>query len=602
MTGPRETSGFARRLAIETPENVVIELELAGLGSRFAAAIVDTLILALLLIVAVISFGALAGRGLGAWAAAIMILVIFVIFAGYFVLCEALMNGQTPGKRQFGLRVVMDTGHPITFGAAVSRNLVRIVDVQLGYLVGCAFIFMHPSHKRLGDIVAGTVVVRDRPHEQRLHVTAELPAFAPRAAEAGTAAASVQVTDAPELTDAEYRLLEQFLTRRVQLDPAVRNRLALGFVQRFKDQLPRESRGVETRLEALLALERTRRSGAMAGARKARGGVASGSSRFVARRQAVWEQFRADALQAEMRGLKRLSGEDLTAFAARYREVTADLARARTYGVDSRAVAYLERTVSAGHNALYGLRGVTRVPLVKLALRDLPRAVWNARAYVLAAFLLTAVPALSGYALLRAHPERAVELLPDGMIARAEAGAADAAAGRGYAETPSLFLPIMATSIIANNVQVAFTAFAMGITGGLGTIWVLFFNGLFLGAVVGLFANYGLAGWLLTFVAGHGVLELTAIFISGGAGLMIGRALIAPGDAPRRDALVVAGRQAVLLVGFAALLLLLAGAIEGLLSASDAPVTIKFGVSAASAGLLALLALAGRRQARSASP
>ncbi len=597
MTGPRATRGFTRRLAIETPESVVIELELAGLGSRFAAAIVDVLILVLLLLVATLIYTVMGRGALGTWAAAIMILVAFVIVAGYFALCEGLMNGQTPGKRQFGLRVVMDTGHPITFGAAVSRNLVRIVDLQLGYLVGCAFIFLHPHHKRLGDIVAGTIVVRDRPHEQRLTVTAETPV-----AVAQAAAAPAVVTDAPELTDEEYRLLEQFLTRRVQLDPGVRNRLAVGFVQRFQDHLPRGSRGVETRLEALLTLERSRRSGAMAGARAARGGVASGSSRFVARRQVVWEQFRADALQAEQRGLRRLTGEALTAFAARYREVTADLARARTYGVDPRAVAFLERTVSAGHNALYGLRGVTRVPLVKLALRDLPRAVWSARMYVLVAFLLTAVPAVGGYALLRAHPERAVELLPDGMIARAEAGAADAAAGRGYAETPSLFLPIVATSIIANNVQVTFTAFALGITGGVGTIYVLFFNGLFLGAVIGLFANYGLLGWLFTFVAGHGVLELTAIFISGGAGLMIGRALIAPGDAPRKDALVVASRQAVLLVGLATLLLLLAGTIEGLLSASDAPPAIKFGVSAASAVLLALLALAGRRQALSASP
>jgi uncharacterized membrane protein SpoIIM required for sporulation/uncharacterized RDD family membrane protein YckC len=600
MTGPRETRGFTRRLAIETPESVVIELELAGLGSRFAAAIFDTLLIVLLLFVTALIFVAVTPRGSGgggAWAAAIMILVFFAIFAGYFVLCEGLMNGQTPGKRSFGLRVVMDTGHPLTFGAAVARNLVRVVDVQFGYLVGCAFIFLHPSHKRLGDIVAGTIVVRDRPHEQKLTVTAETPVQAAQAAEAR----APLVMDAPELTDEEYRLLEQFLTRRVQLEPAVRNRLAYGLVNRFKDHLPRESRGVETRLEALLTLERARRAGAMAGARAGRGGVATGSSRFVARRQAVWEQFRADAILAEQRGLRRLPGEALTAFAARYREVTADLARARTYGVDPRAIEFLERTVSAGHNALYGLRGVTRVPLLKLALRDLPRAVWNARMYVLVAFLLTAAPALGGYALLREHPERAVELLPDGMIARAEAGASDAAAGRGYAEAPSLFLPVMATSIIANNVQVAFTAFAMGITGGIGTVYVLFFNGLFLGAVMGLFANYGLLGWLLTFVAGHGVLELTAIFIAGGAGLMIGRALIAPGDAPRRDALVVASRQAVLLVGFATLLLLLAGTIEGLLSASDAPSAVKFGVSAASAVLLVLLALAGRRQALSAS-
>jgi uncharacterized membrane protein SpoIIM required for sporulation/uncharacterized RDD family membrane protein YckC len=601
MGAPRATPhGFTRRLAIETPESVVIELELAGIGSRFAAAVYDVLVMLLLFLAAALVFAFVArGGALGAWATAVIILVLFLIFWGYFALCEGLMNGRTPGKKQFGLRVVMDTGHPLTLGAAVTRNLVRIVDFQLGYLVGCAFIFLHPHHKRLGDIVAGTIVVRDRPAEQRLAVTAEIPVAvaATTVATAATEAhaAPVVVADAPELTDEEYRLLEQFLMRRVQLEPAVRNRLAHGLVRRFDQLLPRGSRGVETRLEALFALERTRRSGALGGSRAARGGVASGSSRFVSRRQSVWEAFRAEALTAEQTGLRRYSGEALTAFAARYREVTADLARARTYAVDPRVIAYLERTVSAGHNALYGLRGVRRVPLARLALRDLPATVWNARAYVLAAFLLTAMPAVGGYALLREEPQRAAELLPDGMIARAEAGVAESRAGVGYAEMPSLFLPIMATSIIANNVQVAFQAFAMGITAGIGTVWVLFINGLSIGAVLGLFANYGLLGWILTFVAGHGVLELTAIFIAGGAGLMIGRALVAPGDAPRRDALVVAGRKAVLLVGFAALLLLLAGTIEGLLSASAAPAVFKLGVSAASAFLLVLFALAGRR-------
>src|SRR5260221_10367245 len=192
MTGPRETRGFARRLAIETPESVVIELELAGLGSRFAAALVDTLIVILLVVTAVVIQVALYGANqAGVWAAAIMVLVIFVILAGYFVLCEGLMNGRTPGKRSFGLRVVMDTGHPITFGAAVSRNLVRLVDVQFGDLVGLAFIFLHPNHKRLGDIVAGTIVVRDRPHEHKLTVTAEMPAQQGKSPETPPAAAGM---------------------------------------------------------------------------------------------------------------------------------------------------------------------------------------------------------------------------------------------------------------------------------------------------------------------------------------------------------------------------------------------------------------------------
>ncbi len=286
------------------------------------------------------------------------------------------------------------------------------------------------------------------------------------------------------------------------------------------------------------------------------------TTRFIARKQAGWETFRAAALAAERGGLRRMSGEALTAFAARYREAAADLARARTYGVDPRIVAYLERAVAAGHNALYGLRGVARVPLRRL-LRELPAEAWRSRRYILVAFLLTLLPAIGGYALLREQPARAAELLPDGMIARAEAGVAESREGIGYAETPSPFLPIVASSIIANNVQVAFAAFAFGITFGLGTIWVLLFNGLNVGAVIGLFANYGLASWILTFIAGHGVLELTAIFVAGAAGLRVAHAMVVPGDLPRRDALIVAGRHAIRLVAFASGLLLLAGTIEG---------------------------------------
>ena len=213
---------------------------------------------------------------------------------------------------------------------------------------------------------------------------------------------------------------------------------------------------------------------------------------------------------------------------------------------------------------------------------------------MLAACLLFALPAATGYLLLRERPAVAAEVLPAVVLDRAAAAASDRAAGTGYAQMPSLYLPLVATSIIANNIQVAFAAFAFGITAGVGTLLVLVFNGLSFGAVLGLFANHAAAGFLLTFVAGHGVLELTAIFIAGGGGLRVARALIAPGDLTRRDALVVQGRAAIRMVAAAACLLVLAGTIEGFLSASDAPVAVKLSVSAASAVLLVLLYEAGR--------
>src|SRR5437773_1514404 len=193
---------FARRLAIETPEHLVLELELAGVGSRIAAAACDAVLLG------VLSFGLglglaalLTGReSAGAWStlvAVLALLALFLLFWGYFLLFEALNHGRTPGKRLMGIRVVMDTGHPITFAAAAVRNLIRVVDGLPFGLVGLAFVLFHPQNKRLGDIVAGTVVARDRPED--LQLAGVPPDREPRS--------EPLETGPPELSDEEFRLL-----------------------------------------------------------------------------------------------------------------------------------------------------------------------------------------------------------------------------------------------------------------------------------------------------------------------------------------------------------------------------------------------------------
>src|SRR6266550_3850681 len=334
MPGSRAPTvpAFARRLAIETPEHLALEIELAGPGSRVAAAACDAAILFAVLFLLSVGLSVLSPRtGMqSAWGTLVAVLVVLVLFFvtwGYFLLFEALNDGRTPGKRLLGIRVVMDTGHRVTFSAAAVRNLVRVVDAQplVSYLVGLGFVLFHPQLKQLG--------------------AAAIPAFA-----------------------------------------------------------------------------------------------------------------------------------------AQYREVAADLARGRTYGVDPRVLEYLERVVSAGHNALYGRHTVERVRIGRLLAGELPAAVVAARAYVLAALLTFAVPAVTGYLVIRERPAVAEEVLPGEMIARAREGAAHRAQGVGYAETPSMYLPVVATRIITNNVQVAFFAFAFGITAGIGTVGLLTFNGLFFGA------------------------------------------------------------------------------------------------------------------------
>jgi uncharacterized membrane protein SpoIIM required for sporulation/uncharacterized RDD family membrane protein YckC len=586
---PPARTEFTRRLAIETPEHVVVELELAGVGSRMAAAVVDAIVvfaMELVLALGTAVASARLGAAASSWLIAAAILLAFLVFWGYFALFEGLNRGRTPGKKYVGIRVVMDTGHPVTLGAAAIRNLVRVVDAQpvIAHLVGGAFVLLHPQHKRLGDLVAGTIVVRDRPSEVR---RVSVPA--------ATAAALVEA-GAPELSDAEFRVLSRLVERLDSLDPQHRARLVDDLATRFAARYPRRDPNPEAFLVSLHAAERERRGGrlaARAGAGAGRTGMAS--ERFVIRKQESWEEFHRLATAAERRGLERLGPSEIPGFAARYREVAADLARARTYGVDPRVLDHLERIVTAGHNAIYGLRGRRRHTLAHVLLRELPAAVFAGRAYVLVAMVLFGVPAVAGYSTIRERPEAAAELLPSGLIARAETGHDEIAAGRGYAEAPDPYLPLFASGIVANNVQVAFFAFAFGITAGLGTVLVLVFNGFFLGAALGLFAEYGLGGWLLTFVAAHGVLELAAIFIAAGAGLVVARALVAPGDVRRRDALVLGGRAAIRMVGAAACLLVLAGTIEGFLSASDAPAALKLVVSAASGVLLALYIGNGRR-------
>src|SRR6266702_852576 len=574
MPAPRAPTvpQFARRLAIETPEHLVLELELAGVGSRIAAAACDAVLLGVLYVGLGIQLLPTPTRGdaVGPWstlAAIVLILTIFLLFWGYFLLFEALNHGRTPGKRLMGIRVVMDTGHPITFAAAAVRNLIRVVDGFPFGLVGLAFVLFHPQNKRLGDIVAGTVVARDRPEDLQL-------AGVPTNRQPG---AEPLETGPPELSDEEFRLLDQYLERLERLDGTLRRRFTADLAARFAPRFPRWDPDPEAFLMRLHAGEFEKRSGRLA-ARPTEGAgrTTVAAERFVTRKRDSWEAFRTLAARAERIGLKQLGAAEIPGFAARYREVAADLARARTYGVDPRVLEYLERVVSAGHNAVYGRHIGHRVQMSRLLLRELPAAVVAARAYVVTALLVFAVPAMTGYVLIRERPAIAEQVLTDEMLARARAGAEHRAQGIGYAQAPSMYLPFIASRIITNNVQLAVLGFAFGITAGIGTLLLLVFNGLYFGAVLGLFANYGLAGWLLTFVAGHGVLELTAIFIAGGAGLLVARALLAPGDLTRRDALV------------------LAGTIEGLLSASDAPAPFKFATSGATVVLLILYLASGR--------
>jgi len=568
---------------VETPEHVEVRFELAGLGSRAAAAMMDLVLVSLLLVPLQIASDQLGlETALGRWASALLYLLLsFALFA-YYILFEGLNHGRTPGKILLGIRVVMDTGRPITPAAAVLRNLVRAGEYAALLLPAALTMLLHRSNKRLGDLAAGTIVVRDHATEWRL---------APAAA-AGEEPVEV---GPPELSEEEFRLLDRLLARLPDLTPAVQVRMTVELARRFESRVPRRTTDPQEYLVALFEEERSKRRSRFA----TRAGSGAGrttvtAERFVARKQEAWETFRLTAARIERVGLRALPAAEIPVFAARYREVAADLARARTYRVSPEVIAYLERLVAAGHNALYRARARRRLPIAPYVFRDFPAAVVASWPYVLVAFLLFTIPAAVGYAVLRERPELAEEIAPPVMVSRAEQAAERQARGIGYVETENEERPVLASWIISNNIMVCLAALAGGLVGGFLTVLSLVYNGLALGIGFGVFANHHAAGYLATFIAGHGVLELTAIFISGGAGLRLAQALVAPGDLTRKDALVLQGAVALRMIGAVVCLLIVAGAIEGLLSASDAPPAYKFAVSAASGVLLACYFASGR--------
>jgi uncharacterized membrane protein SpoIIM required for sporulation/uncharacterized RDD family membrane protein YckC len=595
---------LAQIVDVETPELVLLSYTIAGLGSRLGAALIDLSISALLFIAVLVSAALISPRSLfgkgvraeptTAWALAILVILQFAILWGYYLLFEGLRDGQTPGKRVFRLRAVRDGGYSVGFAASAVRNLMRIVDLQpaFTYVVGIASIAFSKSGKRLGDIVAGTIVVRES-------LVRQPPAAQPsRRAAPSVAAPSVAAPLAPaQLTDSEFQLLQRWSARRSEVDPERRRALTTQVALRLGHALPAADSSSEgARLMRLYTSEREARE------RGAPARNATGASRerysIVTTRSPRWIAFAARLAQAQRRGLRALGESGVRDFVEEYRALTADLARLRTAarGSASDELFYLGRLVAGAHNILYRDRRSTIVEILHFIAVDVPTEVRRSFVPIAVAAAFLFVPAGIAYTAVLSHPQIAPTFIPPRMLDRAEDGVTRARQGTGYIPDPEVFRPVMASQIIANNVQVTFAAFALGITLGIGTLILLLLNGISLGGVFGLYASKGILPLLVAFVAPHGVLELSAICISAGGGLLIAAALLLPGDRTRRRALVENSRRAMRLIAASTLLLIVAGSLEGMVSPiPNWPLWAKLFVSAASLVLLIAYLRGGRR-------
>ncbi|MGB7442744.1 MAG: stage II sporulation protein M [Coleofasciculaceae cyanobacterium] len=285
--------------------------------------------------------------------------------------------------------------------------------------------------------------------------------------------------------------------------------------------------------------------------------------RWIARREAKWKRLDSLLQQVEKKGLKSLQATQIREMASLYRSVSADLARARTNQVGNILVQDLQRLTSRGYNQIYqGSRRQEWQAVVDFCRWGFPEVVQRTWVYTALATGIFLVAGLIAWWFAWQDPAFVSLVAPASLIEKVR--------DKGELWMGSIVgvEPLASSNIMINNIQVSFAAVAGGITAGAYTIFLMAFNGIHIGAIATLVGQNNLAYPFWAFVFPHGSLELPAIFLSGGAGLLIGRAILFPGKYRRVDALKFYGSLAAQLMFGIVPMLIIAGIIEGFFSPS----------------------------------
>jgi uncharacterized membrane protein SpoIIM required for sporulation len=292
------------------------------------------------------------------------------------------------------------------------------------------------------------------------------------------------------------------------------------------------------------------------------------SIRWLEKRKPYWARLEA-LVQKSGRGVSALSHSELQELGLLYRQTASDFATVREDVSNRQLSAYLNQLLGRSHNLIYHGQKTKVSGLVKFYGETYPRVFRETLPLTILAFAIFALTGIAAWIITMHDPAFANRLLGPQMMETIE---------RREMWTHSIVTvkPLASSGIMTNNLSVAFSTFALGITGGLGTIWMMVTNGLLIGVIGAATYQTGMALQLWSFVAPHGVLELPAIFIAGGAGLEIARGLLFPGLLPRRQSLAQAGGRAARLLLGTIPMLVIAGVIEGFFSPSDAAVSLKF--------------------------
>jgi uncharacterized membrane protein SpoIIM required for sporulation len=305
------------------------------------------------------------------------------------------------------------------------------------------------------------------------------------------------------------------------------------------------------------------------------------STRWLEKRKPYWNKLETLLTLSAKQGLKSLSRSELQELSLLYRQTAADLAAIREDRASVHFARYVNQLLVRAHNTIYSGHRASPKTILSFFWTTYPATFRRNLNHFLLAIAIFAIAGVVGAALTYQNPDFKVKLLGPQMVETID---------RHEMWTHSIvgIKPLASSAIMTNNMSVGFTTFAFGITAGLGTIYMMAFNGLLIG-VIGMACHLsGMSLQLWSFVAPHGVLELPAIFIAGAAGLRIAQGLLFPGILPRKESLARAGLEAVQLVLGTIPILIIAGVIEAFVSPTGLPIPLKFSM----AGALFVLLLA----------
>lgn len=291
---------------------------------------------------------------------------------------------------------------------------------------------------------------------------------------------------------------------------------------------------------------------------------------FLNKKQPIWSELESALRRTRRYRVNKMSPTQLDRMGYLYRRVTSDLAVARRDFPDDRCVPYLNALASRAHAGIYQSSPLKRSTIRHFFLAGFPALFRSNLRVITPAFLMFVIGFFAAYWIALENQGFAEKLVPQHLVETIHDK-------EMWTDVPALQRNLFASFVMTNNIQVAFAAFALGITFMIGTAYILALNGVLIGAVAGLCHVNGLALPLWSFVSPHGYIELTTIFVAGGAGLKMGYALIAPGFLTRKQALTDAAKVAVQLIGGCVVLLVIAGVIEGFISPSSLPPIVKIG-------------------------